>query len=106
MSQLHTLDLQDAKELKHCLSSTLYHGNFSQLEILWKRTTSILDAGKVHQRCVKAFTSSNLAIAIYAFDFIANLKIDCQMSKEATNKTLSTHIHHYCPTSWGDKRLP
>jgi hypothetical protein len=23
MSQLHTLDLQDAKELKHCLFSTL-----------------------------------------------------------------------------------
>jgi hypothetical protein len=102
MSQLCTLDLQDAKELKHCLSSTLPRTCImvilANLKYSRKECASILNARKVHQRCVKAFTSSNLAIAIYAFNFITNLKIDCRMSKEGTNKTLSTHIS-LLPTS-------
>jgi hypothetical protein len=63
----------------------------ANLKYFGKEHAIILDVGKVHQRCVKGFTSSNLAIAIYAFDFTANLKIDCGISKEATNKTLNTH---------------
>ncbi len=94
-SQLHTLDLQDAKELKHCLSSALPRTCImvilAKLKYSGKEHARILDAGKVPQRCVKGFTSSNLAIVIYAFDFIANLKIHCRISKEATNKTLNTH---------------
>jgi len=95
VSQLHNLDLQDAKELKHCLSSTLPRTCImvilANLKYSGKEHASILDAGKVHQRCVKGFTSNNLATAVYAFDFITNLKIDCRMSKEAANKTLNTH---------------
>jgi hypothetical protein len=48
------------------------------LKYIGKEQVSILDVEKVHQRHVNgSFTSSALTKAAHAFDFIANLNIDC-----------------------------
>ncbi len=56
-----------------------------------KEQVSNLDAKKMHQRCVKGFTSIGLAITTHAFDFMANLNIDCSMLREDINRTFGTH---------------
>jgi hypothetical protein len=94
-SQLCSLDLQNAKELKHGSSSMLPMNCTMEvstnLKYSRKEQTSNLDVERMRQKCIKGFTSISLAIAAHAFDFTANLSIDCSMLKEDADRTSRTH---------------
>jgi hypothetical protein len=57
-------------------TKNLYHGNLNQLE-MGREHVNIIDVERVHHKCVGGFTSSGLAMATHAFDFMANLNKDC-----------------------------
>jgi hypothetical protein len=94
VSQLRNLDLHNAKELKHHSSFTLPRtctmAISTNLTYTTKEQASNMDAKRMHQRCVKGFTSIVLAITTHSFDFMANLNIDCSMLKEDINITSRT----------------
>ncbi len=71
---------------------------FANLKYFGKEQASNLDVERVHQRHVKRFTSINLTIVAHAFDFMANLNINCLMSREDVNRTSGTHTS--LPTSF------
>lgn len=62
----------------------------THLKYFRKEHACILNVERIHYRCVKGFTSSNLAMVAYAFDFMTNLNIYCWMSREAIDRASST----------------
>lgn len=80
VNQLCSLVLQNAKKRRHMLriSKNLYCCNFCQFEILWKHEKTFL--------ILKKWTKSNhinkFNHDFNALDFMANLYMDCWMSKE------------------------
>ncbi len=96
-SQLQSLDLWNAKELKHCSSSTLpityTMANFANSKCFGKKKRKkALDVEKMCQSWKIKFTSMGSAITSSAFDVTVNLSIDCWISKEVVHEsTLSTH---------------
>jgi hypothetical protein len=60
-----------------------YQDNIYQLEVLSKRTREYFGCERVHQRRIKGFTLNNLTMLVHAFDLVANLNINCWMSKES-----------------------
>jgi hypothetical protein len=64
---------------------------FANLKYSKKKQANNLDVEKMHQRCLKRFTSIGLTIGEHAFDFMAILNIDYSMSKEDVDRTSGTH---------------
>ncbi len=85
-------------------TKNLNHGNFNQLEVLWKRTCKHFGHSKNILEVIKGFTSNGLAMATYAFDFMPNLNINYWMSREVVERTSSTHAS-LLPNFLGDKKV-
>jgi hypothetical protein len=49
----------------------------ANLKYFGKEQANIIDVQRVHQQQIKRFTSSGLTMVVHAFDFMANLNIDC-----------------------------
>jgi len=88
IAQLGFAECQGTKTLLSSMLPRIYTVViFANLKYFRKEQTSNLDAEKVHQRCIKGFTSIGLTIAAHAFDFMASLNIDYSMSRKDVDKT-------------------